>query len=314
MDQVIDMLAIDPRSGDVRRGAESGESARSLYLQHLRAVRRLCPNTLAAYDSDIRHFLRWCEEKQPIAGAGQVAPALLMDYIASQAELSPNTIRRRVHALSGWFGYLVKRGELESNPCDELPLPKRARAERKCPSPQEVASILVAAKTPLEKAIAYLLAGAGLRRAELLSLEVGETPGDLAEITVRGKGNKFRQIPLPVTVKQVLHEYLAARGTAPGPLIITRKGTRLGTTALRRIFERLLRRAGLADRGYSLHSMRHAYATSLIRAGVDLGTVMSLMGHSDISVTSVYVHSDVKSKRKAVELLRLGAGAGEGDE
>jgi len=293
--------------------AEPG-AALERYLQHLRAVRRLCPNTLAAYDSDIRHLLRWCEEKQPIAGAGQVTPALLMDYLASQADLSPNTIRRRVHALSGWFGYLVKRGDLASSPCEELPLPKRVRAERKCPSPDEVARILAATRTPLEKAIAYLLAGAGLRRAELLSLEVGEKVADLAEITVRGKGNKLRRVPLPIAVRQVLHDYLTVRGTTPGPLIITRKGTRLGTTALRRIFERLLRRAGLADRGYSLHSMRHAYATGLIRAGVDLGTVMSLMGHSDVSVTSVYVHSDVKSKREAVELLPLGTGAGEGDE
>ena len=298
----------------LRMNAAEPGAALECYLQHLRAVRRLSPNTLVAYESDIRHFLRWCEDAHPIAEADQVTPALLMDYLASQANLSPNTIRRRVHALSGWFGYLVKRGELESNPCDELPLPRRVRAERKCPSAAEVASILAATRTPLEKAIAYLLAGAGLRRAELLSLEVGEKSGDLAEITVRGKGNKLRQVPLPISVRHVLQEYLTARGTSPGPLIITRKGTRLGTTALRRIFERLLRRAGLTDRGYSLHSMRHAYATSLIRAGVDLGTVMSLMGHSDISVTSVYVHSDVKSKRAAVELLPLGAGAGECDE
>lgn len=276
-----------------------------LYMQHLAAVRRLSANTLSAYYSDIGHFLRWCEAAHRIVTADQIGQALLLDYVASQAHLSPNTIRRRTHALSGWFWYLVKRGELVSNPCDDLPLPRRERADRKCPSGREVARVLAAARTPLEKAIAYLLAGTGVRRAELIGLDLVDVAEDRSEISVLGKGSKPRRIPLPHSVREALHGYLAARGTRDGPLLLSRVGTRLGTTSLRRIFDRLIRRAGLADRGYSLHSMRHAYASSLVRAGVDLGTVRDLLGHSDLQVTSLYIHSDARTKRDAVELLEF---------
>lgn len=280
-------------------------------MTHLQQFRQCSHNTVIAYRRDGRGFVEWCEG-QRIDEPSALTQGVLLRYLADQPAVSPNTIRRRIHALSGWFRFMIRQGLMDQNPAEGLPLPRRKRALPQYPTAEQVAALTAAARNPLERVVIYLLAGTGVRRAELLSIDVEDLSADLADLSVTGKGDKQRQIALPAAVQQVLREYLQARGTQSGALLLNRVGKRLGLTSLRRLFDRLLRRAGLQDAGFTLHSMRHAYATMLVRAGVDLGTIRDLLGHSDISITSIYLHSDLRSKRAAVELLpiaQMGGGA-----
>ena len=282
------------------------------YLHYLEHYRQVSPRTLIAYAGDARQLIGWCEGRGLSQPSSLDQPTLLR-FLSDLPTLSPNTIRRKVHALSGWCQHMVRQGLLPANPTEDLPLPKRKRHLPQFPAQQEVERLIGAARTRLEEAAVAMLAGMGLRRGELLSLDLDDLPPDLSEARIRGKGERDRLIPLPALTRRLLQEYVQERGTHSGPLLLNRAGGRVGPTTLRRLFARLLRRSGLQDAGYSLHSMRHAYGTLLVKAGVDLGTVRDLLGHSDISVTSIYVHSDLRSKRAAVEHLPI-LGNGGGDD
>jgi len=284
------------------------------YLSYLQNFRRCSPNTVKAYRNDAEDFLKWFAQNDVPLRPNQITKEVLFRYLTSLNHLSANTIRRKIHALGSWFKYSIDCGAMRENPAQGLPLPRRERQLPKYPTSEQSEKLLSAAKSPLELAVIWLLLTTGVRRAELVALDLGDLRSNGSELHVTGKGNKERMVPLPLRTQTVLDEYLNARGDSAGPLLRNRAGNRIGYTSLRRMFNRLLRRAGLDDCGFTLHSTRHAYATMLVKAGVDLGTVRDLLGHSDISVTSVYVHSDLRSKKTAVEQLPiLAAGGGVGE-
>lgn len=290
------------------------DTAQDDYLTHLQTVRRASPHTIAAYRRDLAAFSEWISHQEVVRLFTQITEPLLLQYVGELSHLAPNTIRRRVHALSSWFEYLIRQEEISSNPARGLPLPKRLRREPRYPIEQEVRQLLEAAQTPLERVIIWLLATTGLRRAELLGLNLEDLASDHNELRIRGKGQVERTVPLPQETQAVLREYLQVQGEVPGPLLLSRVGTRLGKTSLRRIFQRLCRRAGLSYRGYTLHSMRHSYATMLLRSGTDLYTIEQLLGHRDISSTALYLHCDAGIRRLAVDRLPILAAGGDGDE
>ncbi len=148
-----------------------------------------------------------------------------------------------------------------------------------------------------------MLLGTGLRRGELLGLDVSSLSADLSELKIRGKGERERIVPIPGQCRAALRRYLDSREAEAPALFLNRAGKRVGTTTFHRWFRRLLRRAGLDGSGLTPHSLRHSYATHLLRAQVDLETIRELMGHSSISVTGRYLATDPSRKRAAVERL-----------
>ncbi|HEY3397846.1 MAG TPA: tyrosine-type recombinase/integrase [Armatimonadota bacterium] len=274
------------------------------YLSYLTNLRRCAENTARAYAHDLAGLLASCAQ-QGLTSPTQITTAVLETYLGSHSSLSANTIRRRAHAFGGWLEYCARQRWIPTNPARGLQLPRRTRHERRYPNESEVRALLNAARTPLERVCIWLLATAGLRRQELLDLDLASFSPDGTELLVRGKGDRERRLPLAEPTRQVLTEYLAARGSQAGPLLMTRLGTRIGVTHLRRLFARLLRRASLEGRGFTLHGMRHAFATLLLRNGTDIATVSRLLGHLSLEVTSIYVHSDPASCRAAVNALPL---------
>ncbi len=284
------------------------------FLHQLTNHRRLSPRTAAAYGTDIRQFTEWCDNGRAELTSQTMDEDLLLRYVGQLSDLAANSVRRKVHAISSWCEYLVRRQLLPANPARGLSLPKRVRREPNYPSARECSLLLEAARTPLERGVTWLLATTGLRRGELLGLDLADVSTDGSELRVLGKGNVERTVPLPEQTQAILGEYVQERGRSPGPLLLSQTRKRLGATTLRRIFLRLLKRAGLADWGYTLHSMRHAYATMLLHSGTDLHTIQTLLGHSDISVTAVYLHCDTATRHDAVSRLPILSQGGDDDD
>ena len=284
------------------------------FLSQLRSRRRLSAATQTAYRTDIGQFVAWCDNRAMDLIADTLTEQLLLRYLDELRTLAANTVRRKVHALSSWFQYLVQQSLLAANAARGLPLPKRRRREPRYPSAEDCQLLLQAARTPFERVIMWLLATTGLRRAELLGIDLADIATGGTELRGHGKGGVERTVPLPEQTQASLGEYVQERGRSPGPLLLSRTGGRLGATTFRRIFCRLLKRAGLGDRRYALHSMRHAFATMLLRSGTDLHTIQQLLGHSDISVTAVYLHCDTATRHDAVSRLPILNERGQGDE
>lgn len=146
----------------------------------------------------------------------------------------------------------------------------------------------------------------GLRRGEVLGLNVESIDPECTQVLVRGKGSKERVVPLCPILRDLLVAYLEKRPDAAGPLFVGRTGNRTTVTSLTRLFRRLLKRAGLEDEGITPHKLRHAFGTTLVREGVDVSTIAELMGHSSIATTSVYLHASPTTMRAAVGKLRFG--------
>jgi site-specific recombinase XerD len=284
------------------------------FLEYISGYRKCSQATVVAYGHDLQDFLAWAKANHSSLDLHDIDEPMLMRYLARNSRLSANTLRRRIHCLSSFLEFALRQGLVTRNVARHLPLPQRDRRLPRYPGTEQIRDIVAACRTPLEKAAIWLLVTTGVRRAELLGLDLDDLDLDSGQIKVLGKGNRGRWVPLPEATVEVLCSYLQGRGMTPGPLLLNRAGQRLGPTSLRRLIQRVMRRAGLEDEQFSTHSFRHAYCTSLIRSGADIAVVRDLAGHGDISVTGRYVHSDGLSRRVAVEqlpVLTMGGGDGE---
>jgi hypothetical protein len=111
-------------------------------------------------------------------------------------------------------------------------------------------------------------------------------------------------LPVPPGLAEALTASLRSRGDAAcDALFVNRRGGRLQAGSLQRMLKRWLRDAGLDGRGYTIHSLRHTFATLALRAGVDVRSLQDLLGHEDLSTTALYLHTDVQSKMTAASKL-----------
>lgn len=151
-----------------------------------------------------------------------------------------------------------------------------------------------------------LLYGCGLRRSEAVSVDVAAFDG--ATVRVLGKGNKERQVPVPVPAIAALRAWLELRGASPGPMLAPVRGRTVTVRPMsaQAVMTAILRRA--ADAGVahlSPHDLRRSYVTGLLRAGADLSTVQRLAGHASVTTTTRYDRRGDDEKAKAVQLLHV---------
>lgn len=212
-----------------------------------------------------------------------------------------STVARKLATLRSFYKFMVKRGNLGANPVAAIRTPKQ---EKRLPKFLEIEDIerlmsncdistLLGAR---DRAILEVLYSTGIRVSELVALEIGDVDLQQSIVRVRGKGKKQRVIPLgPGAVKAILH-YLDLRRTNatpgkpyPDALFINKHGERLSTRSVRRKLDKYLLSAGL-DLSVSPHTLRHSFATHMLKRGADLRSVQEMLGHQSLSTTQIYTH------------------------
>lgn len=159
-----------------------------------------------------------------------------------------------------------------------------------------------------DAALLALMYTTGLRRAEVVGLDVGDYEAATGELKVRGKGNKERLVHVVNGTALALGDYLTARGNEPGPMFYpsTRKGLvarRMTAQAVYNLLKCRAAKAGVKD--FGPHDLRRSCITALLEAGADLGTVQKLAGHSNVQTTARYDRRDERAKRQAAGLLHV---------
>jgi site-specific recombinase XerD len=273
------------------------------WLGHLTGYARRSPLTIRAYRADVEKFGHFLEAHRLPTAVDQINHRHVQAFGASLSDRAPATINRALDALGSFFGFLVRSGVVERNPVAQVERPKRARKLPRAATVEQCRALVAAARTPRDRAMVLLLLGTGLRRGELLGLDVSSLSADLSELKIRGKGERERIVPIPGQCRAALGRYLQVRDANGRALFVNRAGERVGTTTFHRWFRRLLRRAGLEGSGLTPHSLRHSYATQLLRAQADLETIRCLLGHSSVGVTCQYLSTDPSRQRAAVERL-----------
>jgi integrase/recombinase XerC len=272
------------------------------FLAELAIQRRASPHTLDAYRRDLVRLAALSDGADP---AALTTPQLRRGLMGLHAQaLAPRSIARTLSAWRSYFAWLARRGVIALNPAAGLRPPKRARALPKALGIDQAAALLdapatAAADDPLQvrdAAMFELLYSSGLRLAELVSLD---WPGglDLAagEVTVVGKRQKTRTVPVGAAAQRALAAWLALRPRyvreVQPALFLGRNGTRLTPRQVQGRLAQWARRAGAGVHVHP-HMLRHSFASHLLQSSGDLRAVQEMLGHASIAATQIYTHLD----------------------
>ena len=237
--------------------------------------------------------LNTCRRQHPGRRLDQLGPRELRRYQAylfEERKLAIGTVGLHVAALRFFYVRVLKRRALK----EELPTPKRHRRLPTVLSPEEVRRLIAGAKNLFHRTMLMTLYGAGLRRSELCHLQVRHIDSQRMVLRVeRGKGGVDREVPLSPTLLTALREYY--RWMRPQTYLFpgTKDGWRTDKPITSKVIWDAVRcaaRAAGITRRVSPHTLRHSYATHLLEAGADLRTIQVLLGHADLSHTTVYLH------------------------
>ena len=281
--------------------AESVDPLIDRFLDALWLEDGLSANTLSAYRRDLTLFAL----SLPTRGLASVTESDLQGYFAARhAQTRATTANRRLTVFRRFFRWAVREGVLSSDPTVRMLSAKQALRVPKTLSEAEVEALLAAPliETPLglrDRAMFELIYACGLRVTELVSLKVFQVSLSEGVLRVMGKGSKERLVPFGAVAAEWLERYLAqARPALLGSqlneaLFVTARGSKSGEAMTRVMFWTLVKKyarlAGI-QRPLSPHTLRHAFATHLLNHGADLRAVQMLLGHADISTTTIYTH------------------------
>lgn len=288
--------------------AEALGAAVAAYLAQLRDARGASPHTLRGYAAELDGLVAGLGADQPLSA---LEPKRLRAHVAARAGtgLAPASIARLVAAIRAFGRWLALTGRLPASPAGLLRPPRHRRKLPRWLEPDEVARLLAGPDGDgfaerRERAVLETLYSAGLRVGELCGLDEGRLDLLGGVVVVRGKGRKERLAPLGAPAVRALEAWRQARDARFGragrdaPVFVGTRGGRLDQREVRRLLGDAIARAGLAGR-VTPHTLRHSFATHLLRAGADIRSVQELLGHASLATTQIYTHLSIDDLRAA---------------
>ncbi|TNB46500.1 site-specific tyrosine recombinase XerD [Martelella lutilitoris] len=292
------------------------------FIEMLSAERGAANNTLAAYQRDLDDFRDFLIDRGVAADAA--ASADITAYLSALGKrgFAASSQSRRLSALRQFYQFLYGEGLREDDPTGVIDAPKKAQALPKTLSVADVDKLLEQAQREAREpgpgqfermrmaALLETLYASGMRVSELVTLPAGALKPKQRFLTIRGKGNKERAVPLSVRAHAALMAFDAERkarahetGDDNPHLFASRSASgHLPRQVFARDLKGLAARAGLKTTTISPHVLRHAFASHLLQNGADLRAVQEMLGHSDISTTQIYTHVLEERLRELVEM------------
>jgi integrase/recombinase XerC len=273
------------------------------FLEHLEFERNLSPATLKAYQRELARFVDHvtADRSSPTA----IRPSDIRDFIATlwQSRLKPRSLERSLSSIRTYFGFLVAEGIVDSNPAIAVPLPRKEHNQPEVVNRYAIEGLLESfGETPAGRrdlALVELLYGAGVRVGELVALDVDDLSFSDRLLRVKGKGRKERIVPFGRRAAEAVRAYLPHRSTwrrhprgDDEPLFVNQRGGRLSDRSVRRILNEAVQRTADLHKLHP-HALRHAFATHLLEAGMDLRAIQELLGHSSLATTQIYAGVDL---------------------
>jgi len=274
-------------------------------------------NTVAAYKNDLQQFDSFVSS---INGNGKARDwekterELIVEYLLTlrKKNYAEATVARKVAALKSFFQYLQAEGTIHGNPAESLESP---RVGRSLPKPLSVTQVDELLEQPLkrntpeakrDRAMLELLYAAGLRVSELVSLNIEDLNMSGPYVRCMGKGSKERTIPIHEQAATAVMSYLddgraaLVKGRNESALFVNRRGERLTRQGFWLILKQYAREANISS-PVTPHTLRHSFATHMLRGGAPLRNVQELLGHANISTTQVYTQVANEHVRQVYE-------------
>lgn len=282
------------------------------FRRHLRLLKGVSPNTVAAYISDVGKLITWCEEEQrdPVT-------LTLDDLETFSASLHDLGIASSSHArilcgVRAFYQYLTIDGYVEQDPSELLESPIQDKHLPDVLSTEEVDMIINAIdlskwEGQRNRAIIEVLFSCGLRVSELVTLTLSNIYEEDGFVRILGKGNKERLVPISGRALHELHLWYMDRRQMrikPGEedyVFLNRRGAHLTRTMIFIMIKQYAAMAGIR-KTISPHTLRHSFATALLEGGASLRVIQTLLGHESIGTTEIYTHIDMSTLRQEIEL------------
>ena len=308
------------------------------FLIYHETIKGQSPLTISEYYLDLRMFLRFIKlmrNDMPITTDLETIDIKDVDlsfirsidtseifdflsYLANDRPVNPETVApehgisassraRKLSAIKSFYKYLtVRTKQLTENPVADLEYPKLRKSLPKYLTMEQSAALLQAVSGPNEKrdyAILMLFLNCGIRRSELVGLNLTDVYED--RIRVVGKGNKERFVYFGSACRKAIDAYLVERQekvlTDNKALFGSRDSNRISVTAVHRLVKKALMQAGLDSTLFSAHKLRHTAATMMLSGGVDVKTVQEVLGHENLNTTQIYTHIENTELKIAAE-------------
>jgi integrase/recombinase XerD len=282
---------------------------------YLRLERGQSARTAEEYARDIEAFGEFLEPGHPkTAPFLMIASATTSDVRRFVMELmgprkyTATSVRRKIAALRSFYSLQKREGRRPDNPAQDVPPPKAAKRLPQVMSEAEVGTLLrtrVAGKDDMLRlrnaAIMELLYASGIRRAELVGLNLADIDTERRIMRVIGKGNKQRMVFMNEAAATAIRAYLGLRPRSTDEaLFLSKRKTRLSHRQAWVIFREFAQLSGLTKH-VTPHVMRHSFATHLLENGADLMTIKELLGHESLSTTQIYTNVSMEHMRRSYE-------------
>jgi integrase/recombinase XerD len=267
------------------------------------------PRTIEAYLRDVGRCVAFLRVKG-VHRVGDTTTALLRQHLHALKDLdrAPASMRRAISAIRRYFAILLAEGVVTIDPSEQLDAPMRWRTLPTVLTEEEVTRLV---EIPLnddrmlfrDRAMLELAYGAGLRVSEWIGLRVQDIDQTNGVVRVLGKGDKERIVPIGRSALRELAMYLnvlrptLAKGEGKGVLFLNARGQPLSRMGAWKILRKHVERAGITKE-VSPHTLRHTFATHLLKGGADLRAVQEMLGHADIATTQLYTHLDREELHK----------------
>ncbi len=308
------------------------------FLAYHENIKAQSPKTISEYFLDLRMFLRFIKlmrNDMPINTDLDIIPIKDIDivfvssittseifdflsYLANDRPLNPDSLytqrgitassrARKLSAIKSFYKYLtIRTKQLTENPVADLEYPKLRKSLPRYLTMAESAALLKSVSGSNEKrdyAILMLFLNCGIRRSELVGLNLTDVYED--RIRVVGKGNKERFVYFGSSCRKAIDAYLPERHkrilSDNRALFGSRDNNRISVTAVHRLVKKALLQAGLDPDQFSAHKLRHTAATMMLSGGVDVKTVQEVLGHENLNTTQIYTHIENTELKIAAE-------------
>lgn len=283
------------------------------FIDYLKVKRRYSPRTVKLYGKAVEDFLRQAVPESQLSDEDILSALkfqVIRGYVSSLMDrgLDPRTVNLHLSAMSTFCSYLVRQNKLASNPVKEIVRPKE---KKRLPSFFSPEALKLYFDTPVaddypsvrNRMIVTLLYDTGLRRAEAASLRISDIDLSRRTISIIGKGNKQRMIPLVDSLVEKIGDYLLLReaflnGSESDSFFLTDAGGPAYPEFINRTVKAELSKANGLSGKKTPHTLRHSFATSLLNEGADLNSIKEVLGHSSLAATEVYTHNSFEKLKE----------------
>ena len=279
------------------------------YMRYLRYEKNYSSHTEISYYTDLNQFVDFLSMHYPQLDLLCVEADVVRRWVAELMDdcVSARSVNRKLSALKSFYRYLLRTGEIDKNPMRKIVGPKTREPIPSFVSDKDMLKVLDEGnfETTFDsircRVMLELFYVTGIRRAELIGLKDVDVDFNLEQISVIGKRNKQRLIPIGSMMKELLTGYLEKRNNEienlSGYLFVRDNGEQLYPMMVYRIITDNLHWIPTLSKA-SPHVLRHSFATGMLNNGADINAVKDLLGHSSLASTEVYTHTSFKELKK----------------